>query len=322
MVTLKMRSTHNNPYPKMSIVTPSLNQVATLEKTILSVLNQNYPNLEYIIMDGGSTDGSVEIIRKYEDKLSFWQSKPDKGQAQALNEGFSRCTGEICAWLNADDFYYPGALLKVMEGFTSFPYAGLIFGDAVIFSVQDKPICKIVPKYINRRLMSINCFIRQPSVFFRKCILEKTGLLDESYINSFDYDFWIRTFSMTVYKYIPFVFSGSRVGAESKTIKYWNRSLKEKDIIQKKYFGIRSWKTELEIIASQSSGYLPFKMGNQPALQLRVKALIIFFSVAFSHPIYFLRQFYAAVYYFVLDKAFRIRIREIIDWDTLSLDRS
>ena len=112
--------TQNN-FPKISIVTPSFNQAEYLEETIKSVLSQNYPNLEYIIIDGGSTDGSVEIIKKYADRLAYWVSEPDKGHGDALNKGFQHSTGEIMAWLNSDDLYFPWTLNAVSEIFSAHP---------------------------------------------------------------------------------------------------------------------------------------------------------------------------------------------------------
>lgn len=116
-------------WPRISIVTPSYNQAEFLERTIFSVLNQNYPKLEYIIIDGGSTDGSVEIIKKYDKYLTFWVSEKDNGQADAIRKGFARATGEILAWINSDDTYLPGTFLKVAKAFIKNPKVDLIFGN-------------------------------------------------------------------------------------------------------------------------------------------------------------------------------------------------
>ncbi len=122
--------------PRVSIVTPSFNQAAFLEETIQSVLSQDYPNLEYIIIDGGSTDGSVEIIKKYADKLAYWVSEKDTGQADAINKGLIRVTGEIVAWLNSDDIYLPGTIRAAVEALQAHPDCGLVYGD--VLSVDAK----------------------------------------------------------------------------------------------------------------------------------------------------------------------------------------
>ena len=115
-------------YPRISIVTPSFNQGKYIEQTIQSVLSQNYPNLEYIIIDGGSTDGTVEIIKKYEQQLTYWISEPDKGQTDAINKGFAKCTGEIFNWINSDDYYSPNSLHIVAEVFSENPTAKVVCG--------------------------------------------------------------------------------------------------------------------------------------------------------------------------------------------------
>ncbi len=123
-----MNSTSN--LPRVSIITPSYNQGRFLEASILSVLEQDYPNLEYIIVDGGSKDESVEIIKKYQDRFAWWVSEKDKGHADALNKGFSHATGEILAWLNSDDIYFPGAVSDAVSVLMEQPNVGMVYGDA------------------------------------------------------------------------------------------------------------------------------------------------------------------------------------------------
>jgi glycosyltransferase involved in cell wall biosynthesis len=126
-------------YPLVTIVTPSYNQANFLEETIQSVLSQDYPNLEYIIIDGGSTDSSVDLIRKYEDRLAGWISEEDSGQAEAINKGFERATGEIVAWINSDDYYLPGAIRSAVEALEAHPECGFVYGDAVSINGAGEP---------------------------------------------------------------------------------------------------------------------------------------------------------------------------------------
>ena len=131
-----------NALPKVSIVTPSFNQASFLEQTLRSVLEQDYPNLEYIVIDGGSTDGSVEIINKYADQLAYWQSQPDQGQTDAINQGFAHATGEILAWLNSDDLLLPGAVSAAVRALEEHPEAAMVYGDALLINAQGKTIGK------------------------------------------------------------------------------------------------------------------------------------------------------------------------------------
>ena len=124
--------------PKISIITPSFNQAHFLERTMLSVLSQNYPNLEYIIIDGGSTDGSVEIIKKYEDRLAHWVSEKDRGQSHALNKGFARATGDIIGWLNSDDLYCNDALMRVAKACLACPEDEAWYGGIYIADSEDR----------------------------------------------------------------------------------------------------------------------------------------------------------------------------------------
>lgn len=193
-------------YPKISIVTPSYNQVDFLEETIHSVLSQNYPNLEYIIIDGGSTDGSVDIIKKYENHLHFWCSEPDEGHYAAINKGFSHSTGEIMAWLNSDDIYFGGALktvasimsdLKEVEWLTTlspaaYDYKGFCLGFASIAGYDkeaffDGYYSPWSGKYIG--------WIQQESTFWRRSLWDKAeGGIRTQFEYAGDFDLWSRFF--------------------------------------------------------------------------------------------------------------------------------
>lgn len=181
-----------SPWPKISIVTPSYNQMQFLEETIRSVLLQGYPNLEYIIIDGGSTDGSIEIIKKYEPWLSYWVSEKDCGQSHAINKGFQRATGDIVAWINSDDVYLPGAFEYAVRFLQSHPDAGFIHGPVNIIDENSQVIGNypVVPFSWESQL-PVN-HIAQQSVFISGQAFKKAGDLDVSLHYAMDYDLWLR----------------------------------------------------------------------------------------------------------------------------------
>jgi glycosyltransferase involved in cell wall biosynthesis len=181
-----------NYHPRISIITPSFNQGPWLEETIQSVLKQDYPNLEYIIMDGGSTDNSVEIIRKHERHLAYWISEKDRGQTDAINRGMQRATGDIVAWLNSDDVYVPGALAAVAAEFKRAP-ADVVYGDYILTTARGRPFLKRreIPFDFDLLLYGSN-FIGQPSSFIQSDAFRRFGYLDESLCYLMDYEFWLR----------------------------------------------------------------------------------------------------------------------------------
>jgi glycosyltransferase involved in cell wall biosynthesis len=167
---------NKNNWPRITVVTPSFNQGKFLEETIQSVLNQNYPNLEYFIVDGGSTDNSVDIIKKYAEKLDWWVSEPDTGQSNALNKGLLRATGEILNWINSDDLFFPDALTNIAKSFITHPEADIFVGDHAWISSAGKIIKYSGPPC--RYAISINGFIipiGQQSTFFSKRMFESIG---------------------------------------------------------------------------------------------------------------------------------------------------
>lgn len=177
--------------PKISVVTPSYNQSEFLERTILSVIEQNYPRLEYIIIDGGSTDGSVDIIRKYEKYLAYWVSEPDRGQSHALNKGFKLCTGDIFGWQNSDDIYFPNAFDIVADRFSR--DIDVFLGNTKHIDENDQVIRELhylpVSKYtaIYEGMIAAN-----QSAFFNRFVFEKYGYIDENLHYAMDFEFFFR----------------------------------------------------------------------------------------------------------------------------------
>jgi len=204
-------------WPKISIVTPSYNQAQFLEETIRSVLLQDYPNLEYIIIDGGSTDNSVEIIKKYESDLAYWVSEPDEGQTSAINKGFRRATGDIIAWINSDDLYTKGTFQKVGEIFKNRPDLSTIYGNCIFFDEMERELLRRPGIFTFQKLVSGD-YIPQPSTFFKKDVIDHIGYLDENFHYSLDYDLFLRIGSKYKIEYVDEVFSKFRFHDTSKTV--------------------------------------------------------------------------------------------------------
>lgn len=202
--------------PILSIVTPSYNQSAYLGKTISSVLSQDYPDLEYFVIDGGSTDRSIEIIRKYESRLSGWVSEEDRGQADAVNKGFARCSGEIFGWINSDDFYLKGAFFSAVDFFNSHPDVDLVYGDVLSLDGIGRMIN--VMRFADYELRDLMTFriIGQPAVFFRRSAWEAAGGLDLSYHYLLDHHLWLRIASRGKIAYSPNPWAAARFYPEAK----------------------------------------------------------------------------------------------------------
>ena len=219
--------------PLISIVTPSYNQAKYIEQTILSVLEQDYPRIEYLVVDGLSTDGSVEIIKKYVlesgsllpefqkqasgfQKIDWWVSEKDSGQGEAINKGLARAKGEIVAWLNSDDTYLPGTLSAAVKVFEENPDVVMVYGDMLAVDENGQTINTL--KYKQLSLQDLLCFqiIGQPSVFFRREVFEQTGGLNTTFHFLLDHHLWIRIAQYGKILHIPQTWSAARYHAEAK----------------------------------------------------------------------------------------------------------
>ena len=176
----------------VSIVTPSYNQAPFLEQTILSVLTQDYPNIEYIIIDGGSTDGSVGVIRKYEDRVAYWVSEPDKGQADAINKGWARCTGDIVAFLNSDDYYVADAIKTVADVFHAHPNVDVVYGQGIWVSENGIPQQQTNIHINAQQMLDGLLSVPQPAAFVRRRVIDQIGLLDTGLHFGLDKEFYLR----------------------------------------------------------------------------------------------------------------------------------
>ena len=205
--------------PKVSIIIPSFNQGQFLEASIRSALEQDYPNIEYIVVDGGSKDQSMEIIKKYQDRLTWWVSEKDKGHADALNKGFSHATGEILAWLNSDDVYFPNAVSEAVAILKSHPEVGMVYGDADLIDDAGETIGKFGSKQTSyQQMLRGSVHIPQATTFFRADLWRQVGPLDLSLFFSFDYDLWVRLAKVSQVLYVPKRWAKFRIHDAGKTI--------------------------------------------------------------------------------------------------------
>ncbi len=218
--------------PKISIITPSFNQGQFLEETLLSVINQKYPNIEYIVIDGGSKDNSVDIIKKYEKHLSYWVTEKDNGQSEAINKGFKKATGDIVCWINSDDILMPGALKKVATYFEKHSGVDLVNGYTLVMDEESNILFNyfiLKPKkwYAKHGVY----YISQPSMFWKRNVFDTIGFLKEDFHASMDKEFLIRVFKNNLkIGHLGKILAAFRVHGTSKTSingEIWSRDASE-----------------------------------------------------------------------------------------------
>jgi len=229
--------------PLISIITPSYNQGEFIEDTLLSVKNQDYLNIEHIIIDGGSTDNTLTILKKYEGTYNMhWISEPDGGQSDAVNKGFKKAKGEIIGWVNSDDCYFDiNAISSVVKFFKKYSSADVIYGDAVSINENNLILYIIKNKHFNYDTLKKQCFIRQPATFFRKKIIDNFQLNINLNI-AMDYDFWIRIGKKHRFQYVNRILAVDRTHNKRKIIARREEMIKESVKISEEFWQFnRNW---------------------------------------------------------------------------------
>lgn len=203
----------------VSIVTPSFNQDRYLEETIQSVLAQDYPQIEYMVVDGGSTDATLNVIKKHGHQLAWWISEKDQGQTDAINKGFGRARGDILAWINSDDTYEPGAVTAAVNYLQDHPEIGMVYGGCNYINEAGKVIGKFNSAQTDYRLLRQGyTHIPQQAMFFRAELWKQVGPLDPSFYFAMDYDLWTRIAARAPIQYIPQTWANFRLHTAGKTI--------------------------------------------------------------------------------------------------------
>lgn len=249
--------------PRVSIVTPSLNQGAFIADTISSVLAQDYPGIEYLVVDGGSTDRTLDILRSFGDQVA-WVSETDGGQSDAINKGWRMTGGEIVAWLNADDLYRPGAISKVMSFFCEHPDIDLVYGDCDYLNEQGQ----VVGRHQARSAMGADLLrssvsiISQPTAFLRRRVLQTVGLLDETLDCVMDFELFLRVASRHQIGYLPECLAAFRVHAGAKSSRLSARLEAERVQVYERFFESTDLPQQLRQVRSEGMSNAYYRLAN------------------------------------------------------------
>ena len=201
---------------RFSVIVPSLQQAPFLERTLLSILSQDYPEIEVIVKDGGSTDGSIDILQRYQNQIQ-WSSQPDRGQADAINNGLRQARGDFLCYLNSDDVFYPGTLRKVADYFAAHPETEIVYGMADYIDEEDRMVGPYPVEPWNYSKLLETCFICQPACFWRRSIMERFAGFDESLQYVMDYDYWLRVGAKCSFGFFEEKLAGSRCHKAAKS---------------------------------------------------------------------------------------------------------
>lgn len=246
--------------PKVSLVTPSFGQARFLEQTLRSVLDQDYPNIEYIVIDGGSSDGSVELIRRHEHRLAYWVSEPDRGQADAINKGFARASGEYVGWINSDDWLYPDAIRNTVTFLEAHPEVDLVYGDVDTGESEAMPeLLRGKVTDIETMLTTFEVPIPQQGSLWRKRVLDRSGGLDSRWQVVLDREFFLRVATRHRIAYRPGRLGFFRLHPDSKSVAQQCRWLDELPQLYEAYFAAPGLPDRLRALRHISLGAMYFQ---------------------------------------------------------------
>lgn len=239
--------------PLVSVVTPVYNMAAYVREAVESVLCQDYSRLEFIVMDGGSTDGTLDILDQYKGRLRYYSS-PDGGAADAINRGFALANGSVLAWLNADDTYLPGAVGAAVQRLVAQPDALAVSGQGYWVSRSSRQLAPYPSEQPDLARLQVDCCICQPACFFRREAYLEVGGLDSTLTSAFDYDLWIRMLKVGRFEYLPRFLANSRMHEANKTLQFREQVFRESFLVLRRHYG-----------------YIPFKWIYSYMLWLRDK---------------------------------------------------
>lgn len=259
-----MKSSSFEILPVVTVITSSYNQANFIEETIESMLSQDYPNIEYLILDDNSTDGTVEILKSYGDKIR-WELMSEKTlQTPTINKGWKMTEGEIITWLNSDDTFYPDSISKAVTYLQNHPETGIVFGDSMFTEADGTDLYKSEPvPNFNFPEYVLNCVntITQPSAFIRREVVRKIGYLDESYNYLMDWDFWLRAGRYFKIDYIPELLSTYRLHPDSKTVAQASDLAPELEVLYKNFFSLDGLSDEIKEIENEAMMNMYFTSG-------------------------------------------------------------
>jgi glycosyltransferase involved in cell wall biosynthesis len=264
--------------PLVSIVTPTYNQADFLRETIESVISQDYPRIEYLVIDDGSTDSTRQILAEYDGRV-HWESRENRGQTPTINEGWERSTGDIVTWLNSDDLLLPGAVTTAVNYLREHPEVGIVFGDTMFTAADGTDIERSKPReQFDYREFVLKCEnpIAQPSAFIRRSVVEDVGLLDPFFYYFMDWDFWLRAGVRHRIEYFPELLSTYRLHPDSKTVAQAAKAAPELQYLYDKFFALPDLPAEIRALEKRAKANMFFTSGGyyleggKPRLSARV----------------------------------------------------